>query len=63
MVRLDIEYNITQSDSQRAIGSIETFMDTTFRSCSIFIDGTSVSDHIAELEKNHNDAINGGTYG
>ena len=36
---LDVEYTITQSDSQRAVGSIETFMDNTFRSCSIFIDG------------------------
>ena len=35
-----IEYNITQSDSQRAIVSIEKFIDTTFYSCSIFIDGT-----------------------
>ena len=34
-----IEYNITQSESQSAIVSIETFMGNTFRSCSIFIDG------------------------
>ena len=33
-----IEYNITQSESQSAVVSIENFTDNTFRSCSIFID-------------------------
>ena len=38
----DIEYTLTQSPSQSGVISIEQFLDNTFRSCSIFIDGSSL---------------------
>ena len=34
-----IEYTLTQSDSQAAVGPIQQFLDTSGSSCSIFIDG------------------------
>ena len=38
-----VEYTIRQSESQRAVVSIEQFMDDTFRSCSLFIDGIDIA--------------------
>ena len=37
---LVIEYTIRQSESQSDVVSIKKFMDNTFRSCSMFINGS-----------------------
>merc|ERR1711865_1099159 len=49
---LVVEYTLRQSESQQAIVSIETFMNRTFRSCSIFIDSAD-SAEIDELEEEY----------
>ena len=52
---IGIEYTLTQSDSQAAVGSIQQFLDTSGSSCSIFIDMFTVRVNVPIFEGNGSD--------